>query len=410
MGEEDLTMQGKWVILMISLLLIPKFAFASETSVLLLSPSQITAQTGSLFDVRVFGNTAIATVDTVRSILTFDPMFIRAQTVSLLGEFDRSAPGNYLDNKNGVVSWGAFTLDRPVQGAFDFATVTFQVIKEGETSIAISSESRMIQDGIETLDDSSLKPIQLHLQAKTEISEDIPILAVSSSSHSVQTQWYQKSDVTINWLVLPKEAEIKQFFVAFDDSSVTNPSESVSSAEFSKTYKAVKDGIHYFHVKGELANGEMTPTVHTRINIDTSKPNDFVITPTDTQLIEGETLGLIFATTDEPSGVAQYQLAINDGAFEAKELPLEVKDLKAGTYFLRIAALDRAGNVKYSSTSVRVYPQGTDLQRPIGYNEFKETSQGGLQRKQAPNLFVWISLLIGSGMIGFVVWKKYRHP
>ncbi len=403
-------MNGKWVAFFLGLLLIPKFAFASGTSVLLLSPSQITSQTGSLFDVRVFGNTGAASVDTIRSVITFDPAFIRAQSVSLIGEFDRSAPGNYLDNKNGIVSWGAFTLDKPVQGAFDFVTITFQVVKEGETSLSVSPDSKMIQDGTETLDASSLKSIQIHLQPRTDVSESTPILAVSSSTHPVQTQWYQKTEVTMDWLVLPKEADIKDYLVAFDESSQTNPTEIISSDESSKTFTDVKDGIHYFHLKGVLKSGELTPTVHVRVNVDTSKPNDFVVTPTDTQILEGETLGLTFATTDESSGVAQYQLAINDGTFEARELPIEIKDLKAGTYFLRLAAIDRAGNVKYGSTSIRVYPQGTDLYRPIGYNEFKETSEGEIGDKQAPNLFVWISLLVGLSLVGFVVWKKFRHP
>ena len=49
-----------------------------------------------------------------------------------------------------------------------------------------------------------------------------------------------------------------------------------------------------------------------------------------------------------------------------------MSDLPVGTYFFRVAAIDRAGNASYGSTSVRVYPEGTDLSRPDGYDEDAE--------------------------------------
>ena len=387
----------------------PKFAFASESSALLLSPALVSAQVGSTFDLTISGVSSQTTIDTVRAVLSFDPAFVRAQEVALLNTFNRSAPGNYIDNKQGIVSWGAFTLDRPTQGAMDIAVVTFFVLKEGETTIDVRPESKMIHDGTETANPSAFQSASLKLEPSKEVSEDTPIIHVSSASHPDPLRWYQQTRVDMEWIVLPNQAPIKQFFTAFDESSQTDPAEGVASTQQSVSYAPVNDGTHYFHIKGVLENGSTTPTVHTQVKIDTIKPNDFVITPSDTQLIEGETLELTLATTDEPSGVVQYLLAINDGTFEATDLPIVLPQLTSGTYFLRVAAVDRAGNTKYASTSVRVYPQGTDLHRPIGYNDSKEIIEPTSEKQNTPTFLFWMVISLALFLVSFFFWKRQHR-
>jgi hypothetical protein len=406
MGKEDLSMKQIVAGLVMLVLMMPKFALASGSSALFLSSDSTTQQVGSRFDVQVKGVSNETPIDTLRAVLTFDPLSVRAQAVSLSSSFDRSAPGNFLDNKQGLISWGAFTLDRPVQGAFDVLTVTFLVIKEGDMQINLRSDSKMISDGTEMIDPTTLQPLSLRLQSQESSLENGPKLNVSSRSHKELLRWYQQKEVIMDWTLLPdEEASVSKFLTAFDQSSQTDPTNLVSGSERSVKFVAEGDGTYYFHIKAELEDGQTTPTVHTPVNIDTSKPNDFVITTSDTRLIEGETLELILATTDEPSGVAQYQLAINEGAFKATNLPIQMQDLKAGTYFFRVAAIDRAGNTKYASASVRVYPQGTDLHRPIGYNDSKEIPASPSEKKGGPAFFLWIvSVVVLLG--GFFLWKR----
>ena len=349
------------------IVLAPSLVFAAGSGTLSVSAPLVAAKTGELFDVGISGNAGNEGIDTVRAVLTFDPTMVRVQSVRLTGSFDHAAPGNYLDNKNGKISWGAFTLAKPVNGAFSFATVTFLAVKEGTVSISVSSDSHMIHDGEEKIDVTSLKATDVTLASSPLVEPGSPLLTVSSTSNATETDWYANNKVEMSWVVLQAEKSVDHFLVAFDETSNTDPTGSVPVKTLSKTYLSVKDGIHYFHIKGALKGGGFTPTVHRKAQVDVTAPNDFVVTPTDAQVIEGESVWLTFATTDETAGVTQYQMAINDSAFQVQESPLEMTDLKAGTYFFRVGAFDRAGNIKYSGVSVRVYPAGTDLSRPENY-------------------------------------------
>jgi len=63
---------------------------------------------------------------------------------------------------------------------------------------------------------------------------------------------------------------------------------------------------------------------------------------------------------------------MNNSEFQIQNSPLKIDDLVPGTYFFRVAALDRAGNSSYGGTSVRVYPVDTQLDRPEGTVEHQE--------------------------------------
>ncbi len=407
--------------LLILILLSPSMAFAEGSATLSINASDVSARVGELFDVRISGNANNEAIDTIRAVVTFDPTVVRVQSVRLTGSFDRSAPGNYLDNATGKVSWGAFTLEGPMNGAFDYATVTFLAMKEGSASVNLSADSRMISDGEERVKAAALTGTTLRIDPSRIAEPDSPVISVESLSHLNEADWYPNQTVEIKWTVLEAEKKIKNFLVAFDQTSNTDPKESLSSTTLVKSYKAVKDGIHYFHIKGALEGGGFTPTVHRAVRVDIDAPNDFVVTPADTKVLEGESVWLTFATTDNASGVNQYQMAINDSEFQVQESPLEITDLKAGTYFFRIAALDRAGNAKYAGVSVRVYPAGTDLQRPENYEQSQEagkvaplgltpqTEEVTASKMNLKNLLITVGL-VALIAFGIIYLKKFKKP
>jgi hypothetical protein len=146
----------------------------------------------------------------------------------------------------------------------------------------------------------------------------------------------------------------------------------MASDRSSIRFDDVEDGVNYFHIKAVQVDGRSTPTVHRRTNVDVTAPNNIELTVSDSKLIEGESLWLMFATTDEDSGVAQYQVAINESDFQVQSSPMEIADLNAGTYFVRLAAIDKAGNSVYRSKSVRVYPKDLSPDRPYDYDSNSE--------------------------------------
>lgn len=406
--------------LLVLLSFAPCAAFAAGSATLSLNPSATAARAGEMFDVRISGNANGQSIDTVRAVLTFDPTMVRAQSVRLTGGFDRTAPGNYLDNANGKVSWGAFTLDKPVNETFDYATVTFLALKEGSANMAVSADSRMVSNGEERIDVGQLKSVAYRIETAAPADPLAPTLVVTSTTQANDTDWYPNSTVEMRWSVNQAQKTIKSFLVAFDESSNTDPKESLPASTETRSYASVADGIHYFHIKGVLAQGGFTPTVHRAVKIDVDAPREFLVTASDTKILEGESVWLTFATTDGASGVNQYQMAINDSAYQVQESPLEITDLKAGTYLFRVAALDRAGNSKYGSVSVRVYPSGTDLERPEGYGQAPEAGNvypdalgnpnGEKASATSPKMFVLLISLVLVGLVAFgiIYVKKFK--
>ncbi len=351
------------IIFTLALLSLP--VLASGSAQLTFEQTEVEVAALETFDMQVNLQPQGEEIDTVRMILTFNPLVLRAESVVLNGAFNRTAPGNYRDNKSGEVSWGAFTLDGSVLEDVAFANVTFRALQSGDATISLSLDSRIISQGEEKIDLTNLASTQVTVGEKT--SESATELLVSSASHPNSTQWYAQNTVELEWVSSIDENEINEYLVAFDQASDSKPSE--SQKENNVQFEGVSDGIHYLHVQGMLSDGSTTDVVHRRINVDTTPPNAFELTVEQDQIIEGESLWLTFATTDEFSGVIQYQVAVNDGGFELASSPLEIKDLEPGTYFYRISALDRAGNAIYQGKSVRVYPEGTEIDRPIVFGD-----------------------------------------
>ncbi|HAU66579.1 TPA: hypothetical protein DCW61_04505 [Candidatus Uhrbacteria bacterium] len=330
------------------------------------------AKRGELFNVTVNVDPQQEALDTVRAVVTFNPTLISVQSVNLIGSFGRSAPGNYYDNTTGKVSWGVFTLEEPVTAISPVISITFLALQEGNGTIELSSDSKAIADGEEKINLSGLKNATIGVSASEQSDAQSMLIVVSSFSHPNEQDWYTENTVEFSWIPLEGTSQISAYYYSFDQNPKGDPTIYLVGSKTETSVEANADGIYYFHLKGIQKDGKETPVVHREVHIDTTAPNAIELTAQDTKILEGESVWLTFATTDETSGVLQYQIAMNDSTFQLQQSPLEITDLSAGTYFFRVAALDRAGNETYGATSVRVYPEGTDLERPAGYEESSE--------------------------------------
>ncbi|MBT5808562.1 hypothetical protein HOI18_04800 [Candidatus Uhrbacteria bacterium] len=392
------------ILIAFALVISPMTIHAAGGATMSLSASDVTVERGDQFDLTVSVNANNEGLDTVRSVVTFDPSVLRAQNVSLVGIFDRSAPGNYLDNGSGKVSWGAFTLEGPINSSSEFITITFLALESGDATVALSSDSRAISNGKEQINVSSLTTTSVAVENAAEADPTLSLLVVSSTTHTNDVDWYSATSAEINWVELAGDSTLSSYYYSFDKTSNTDPSRYLSSDTNSVTVSSDSDGVWYFHLKGVQADGRETKTIHRRVNIDNTVPNDIELVAQDNRILEGESAWLTFATTDETSGVMQYQVAINDSEFQVQASPLEISDLEAGTYFFRVSALDRAGNTTYGSTSVRVYPPDTDLERPEGFDDTSEIEgivegtfgdDDGDETSGATN-YILLSLILGA--------------
>lgn len=351
---------------------LPSFAQAAGSAELSFSEDTYAFSRGEQFDVVVEVAANQSSLDTVRAVVTFDPNVLMAQDVQLLGVFDRSAPGNYIDNTRGKVSWGAFTLEDPLNTSTSLLSITFLAVGEGSADVSISSDSKAISQGQEYFDAGSLDVASVAVTVPATDDAESALLVLESATHPSEMQWYPSTDVAMSWTELESDSAIVSYTYTLDEDPQAPLAQVVDASVTDVLIDVVEDGIYTFRIQGLQADGATTPIAERVVRVDTTPPNPIQLTAQDTQLLEGESAWLSYATTDETSGVLQYQIAINEGPFELQDSPVQVEGLPAGTYFFRVAALDRAGNTTYGSESVRVYPEGTDLDRPEGYEEHTE--------------------------------------
>ena len=396
----------------------PVVVFAAGPATMSFAQNTVTVSAGEMVDLTVIVSPNGEVLDTVRAIISFDPTVLTAQSVSLTGPFNRNTPGNFFDNEGGKISWGGFTLEGGVKTTGSFAKMTFLAQKNGTTTVAISPESRLISNGQEMIDTTKLGSVNVTVQVEVASDPAVSLLTLNSSSHPDEIAWFQNRTVDVDWKALDGDSAVTTYYYAFDESSSTDPKTVLPVTKTNFTFKDVKDGVHYFHLKGVQKNGKSTKTIHRRFNIDDTDPNGFELSINDDQLIEGESLWLTFATTDELSGVLQYQVAINASEFQVQTSPLELTDLKEGTYFIRAAAFDRAGNSVFQGKSVRVYKSGTDIGRPENYSPNSEitailpfTNPSSLTPKPFPQkLLITLVLVVlaGFGIIYTIKRKKIK--
>jgi hypothetical protein len=355
-----------------AMLFLPSFAQAAGSAELSFSEDAYAFSRGEQFDVVIEVAANQSSLDTVRAVVTFDPNVLMAQDVQLLGAFDRLAPGNYIDNTRGKVSWGAFTLDEPLDTSTSLFSITFLAVGEGSTDVSISSDSKAISQGQETFNIGSLDASSVTIDVPDTNDAESALIVLESVTHSNELQWYPSTDIAITWTELASGSPIVSYTYTLDEDPQAPLAQVVDASVTDVLIDVVEDGIYTFRIQGLQADGVATPIAERVVRVDTTPPNPIQLTAQETQLLEGESAWLSYATTDEASGVLQYQIAMNDGDYALEASPVQVEYLPAGTYFFRVAALDRAGNSTYGSASVRVYPEGTDLGRPEGYEDNTE--------------------------------------
>jgi len=178
-----------------------------------------------------------------------------------------------------------------------------------------------------------------------ESEPGVAILALESSSHPDGEAWYPNKNVELSWVQLEGDSPINAYYYSFSTQSDAEPNIYLDGETTSLSLDAPNDGIYYFRLKGVQEDGRETTVLGGVVRVDTTAPNAIELTVQDDKILVGESAWFTFATTDETSGVLQYQVAINDSAFQVQTSPLEMEDLPEGTYFFRVAAFDRAGNV-----------------------------------------------------------------
>jgi len=168
-----------------------------------------------------------------------------------------------------------------------------------------------------------------------------------------------------------------------------------------KTFPPLDTGIWYLHVQFRNNIG-WGPVAHYRIAIDTIPPLPFSIALSSGASSTDPQPTVSFSTSDQPSGVEEYDLQIGDAdpvpvTEESVKLPLQAP----GRHVVRVIARDKAGNSTEAIADVDIIP----IESPkIGFvSKSVYIGEGGLEVRGSgvPEYSVVVSIkdIVGEGTV-----------
>jgi hypothetical protein len=156
---------------------------------------------------------------------------------------------------------------------------------------------------------------------------------INSPTHPNQDNWYANNKPQFSWQV----ADMGQgYYLNLDE----NPYTDLDNAYFYNqenffSFSEVADGFWYFHVRVKYSDG-WGPAAHYQVKIDTISPDFF------RPSIEGNEL--YFSALDIHSGIAYYDMKIDQGNWQRVESPLNLDEFINQGDSLILRAIDNAGN------------------------------------------------------------------
>ncbi len=99
---------------------------------------------------------------------------------------------------------------------------------------------------------------------------EVPV--ISSSTHPVQTTWYNANDPAFAWTEPGGPAPIVGYSYVLDQNPATTPDTTADTTGLTAAYTDLADGTWYFHVRAVDSTPNWGPAGHYRINIDTATP------------------------------------------------------------------------------------------------------------------------------------------
>lgn len=384
----------------------------AQASTFSMTPDNGTYSVGSTFDVSVILNTQGQSVNAVQMQLSFPPdklQLVSPQVGNSIIEI-YTTPPRY-DNQVGTVDIIGGMPNGVSTSSGLIAKLTFRVRSLGTANLRFTGESQaLLNDGRGTNSLSSTSGASIKLELPPAQG---PL--VLSDSHPDQEKWYKDNNIYLRWDEGQPSAQGYSYTIS--DNPTDIPDDISESANTSIDYKAVPDGINYFHIKA-LRDGRWGGVTHYTLRIDTTSPADFRIkvSPGERTFVTQPVLQ--FASSDTLSGFDRFEIKIinlkvdgRPGAsgeggllFTEAQSPYQAPELLYGTYEVIVRAYDKAGNIRDVAQRLEITDSWLWFVGPNGL-----TLLSGKQISWKVVMPISISLLVLLLLIAFLVYRWFRH-
>lgn len=196
-----------------------------------------------------------------------------------------------------------------VAGA-DIETINVSASAEGQYTVHV-----WLEDGSGRINKDNSSTVDIHFDGTAPSAP-----AVTSTTHGIETDWYDNNDPALGWSCLSDKSGITGYSYVIDQISNTIPDNDLEPDGTSTSYTDKADGTWYFHIKAQNGAGLWSATTHRAINIDTSTPSSSVGTYQD--IYRSQPINVkIDSLIASPSGVQDVDLyarydSNNDGDYE----------------------------------------------------------------------------------------------
>lgn len=328
---------------------LPLPTFAAQ---LYVSPASGAYSVGSTFTVSIRVDTAGQAVNTGEVTASYSSNTLELVQASQGSTFSLATPGSPQKGSGTVYFGGGIPSPGYTGSGGTLGTLTFRVRGVGKGTVSLTGGKTLLNDGFGTDAFQGARGAEFTFAAATP-GTPLPVMpgapTVSSATHSDQDAWYKASAPSFIWAVGNGTNAVS---FEFDQTKDTVPDMEADEAGGNATaYARVDDGVWYFHIRartGSIFGG----TTHYRIQVDTTPPEEF---PLHVSTDVSGTPTITFETSDELSGVAYYDVKVDDVVVAEKaESPVTLSSVTRGRHVVSVLAYDHAGNVQEAHTTILV--------------------------------------------------------
>lgn len=358
------------------LLLILAIPVSSQAATLTTSaPASVAV--GNIITARIVTNTQGKTINAAGGTLQFPVDLLEVVSVSKGGSvFSLWVEEPKYSNTAGTVAFDGGIPNPGYTGSGTILTVTFHAKRAGTATLSLADAAVRANDGYGTDILTSAGGTQITITTPTAgapvtqpTAQPVPVTSptsadsigsLRSSTHPDQTLWYGRNDAMLSWMY-PEGALAVQTIVS--DRLSTVPTVLYQPAIAKKEITNLDEGISYFAIRAKTKRG-WGPIATYTLQVDTTAPtlgspafsydiatHELVVTNIDAR--------------DETSGIARYELSIDDrtpiiinpekiqnGTYRQSYLVDGPTLLSAaasapssgGTHTVKLAVYDHAGN------------------------------------------------------------------